>query len=558
MSRQALFVVLVICTVGFADAQTPAESKKSSLLNRARTETNDAIKDADKLSRYEEPLFYGRLVEIWHQSGHRDLRWWTRLALQDIAKRPTDRPEQNRQRLVTAAQLFVIFDSFDPDASSKVLDTMVSGLNELGDMQRLTPPERAQLRPVAAALAGAASRLAESDPAKAAALARTIMSLRDGDALSPLLTKLRKVRPEAAKTMMADAIQSAGITLDPYFIAGIARQLLIARQKGETAYPQLNDGLIQAINGALIRVPGNKLELDESCMLARVARQFVRAVGTESLGSVDEALDRCVNERTLEDPPPALEAKKSPTPDDYVDAALTAIEPRDRASFTIQASLLLAPKDPARALAIATGLSKEERKVYPAWRKIILTIANAALVVRHRAGDNTGVQQVIDSIPAGLRPVVEVNAGTWARHQPDENAFAIAMLKAARRALDKETVDDSEMLVDLVNGYAAVIPNDAANVLDEAMTLIDNLPHPPSFWKDPAEALADLARNGTQSELPVPPLGYELHPAKIDDEVIDITESRWNSAVRKIKDSADRLALRLGLVNRLLEMASAF
>ena len=410
---------------------------------------------------------------------------------------------------------------------------------------------------MASALGTIAGRIADSDPARAAALARTIMSLRDADALSPVLAKLRKSRPELAKSMMAEAVQSASITLDSYFLASIARQLMIARQKRETAYPQLDEPLLAAMNDALLQTPANKFEQEESCKLTRVARQFIKAIGAETPASVDEAWERCSAVRMLEDPPPEIKGIRSPTFDDYLAASRIALEARDRAAFRMQAALIIARTDAPRSLDIAAGLTTEEKKSYPGWRKITLTIAKSAVLLRHKADDSGGVQQVLDTVTAALRPVVGVEVATGARKQPDERTFAIEMLKFARRALDKDSVDDSEMLVGLINGYAAVIPTEAPVAMDDATRMLNNIPHPPSFWRDPAEVLADIARNGMQSTLPVPPLGFELRPAKIDEEVVDITTTRWDGALRGVRDKADRLALRLGLIHRLLEMAAA-
>src|SRR4051812_23158115 len=103
-SRQLLRAILVASISIVALAQT-APKDTATLVQRAKRETTTLVfEEVPRLSRYEQPVLYARLVQLWAGSSNTDVDAWKKSALSGIARRPTDKPEENRQRIVAASR----------------------------------------------------------------------------------------------------------------------------------------------------------------------------------------------------------------------------------------------------------------------------------------------------------------------------------------------------------------------------------------------------------------------------------------------------------------------
>ncbi len=550
MGRRCL-LLLLLCTATAA-AQVSSDGSIRKALDRAELHTITVDNESADLSRYERPVVYARLVAAWAKRGHPSLEMWKQHALAGIAKRPRDRPEENRQRLVTASFLFRIFAPIDERLAAKVLDTMVSGLGEMGDTSDMTLPERDQFRAVGAALADAAARLALNDPERAASLARTIMSLRQGDALASLVATLQKSQPDLARNILSDAIDSTRISLDARFLAGLLRRFTAPENSGYSPSDEMRARLYQVLDATLTRQPASADERADTCQLASAAGQIATRWQKPPLASAVAVVKSCQPEvRAAEAAPPAGNLH---TADDYLDAANLAIDTHDRAAYFMQAEQLLAREDPVRAVSIAAAMLPDEREAVRDWRKTFLALAVNACIAFHRADNPRGIDQVLSATPLEFRYVVAVLVADWARRQQGEAAFAAAMLAVSRRALDRDAVRDPQALIMLLNGYASVIPNEAPRVFELVMNMLNAIPHPPTLWRDPGKAHADIVRNGDKPSSTLPPLGYELRPAPLEPAVLDIA-CCVDTDILRVRDPADLAAIRLGIVLLCLERA---
>ena len=558
-------VILVAIALPLA-AQGPLAIKRRQLIRRADNETSAAIIDSRGLSRFEKPLFFARLVDAWAKEGNRDLRSWTRLATDGLTKNPNDRPEEDRQRLVVAAHVYRIVAPVDRDAAAKVLDTMLSGLDELGDQSQITEPEREEFDEVGSALADAAARAAADDPAKADALAHTIMSLHQGGALASLIASLQKTQTDLAGSILADSIESASATLDARYTTELARVLFLPKNAATLTEAE-RTRVFHVVEMVLAQPPANDAERREQCKLAAVAGQITRKLQLNPLALATDVNDSCTMLETSLNEASAPSAPQLKTAGDFLQAALTALKARDRAWYRMHAAQMFLPTDPVTAIATAAAMAPDERAVYPAWRHDFLDVAVGAGEKFHRAGNATAVDQVLAATPPRLRPVVAVRLATWALNQSAERDFAVKMLTAARQSIDRKLLDDADMLVALVNGYARLSSGneDTQPVLPAGVTTdrvlfdvagwLNDVPHPTSLWRTPADAHAAIVNNNGKALAEFPPLGDAIRPAKLDVTILNA--GRFDDDIQPVRDPADRVSLRLGLIHRCLEAAAA-
>lgn len=547
-------------------AQGPLAIRRRQLIDRANGETIALVNDSRGLSRFERPLMYARLVDAWKKENNPELHAWTTLALKGVEKRPDDRPEEDRQRLVAAAFVYQIIAPVNRDAAAKVLDTMLLGLDELGDESTITDPEREQFDAVGSALADAAARIAAEDPEKADSLAHTIMSLHQGGPLASLIAALQKSEPDLASSILAAAVESASATEDARYTAGLARVLFLPKNAA-TLTDAERTRVLHVLDTVLAQPPANESERHEQCQLVAVAGQITTKLKLDPLPHAKDDTDSCAILETSwkeASAPPTVGLK---TAEDFVQAALTALKARDRAWYRMRAAQMFLATDPVTAISTAAAIAPDEREVYPAWRHDFLAMTVGAAERFHRAGNAPGVDQVLAVTPARLKPVVAVRLAIWALDQSDQQDFAVKMLIAARKSIDRKLLDDPDMLIGLVNGYARFGSGneDMQPVLAAGATIdrilfdvagwLNDVPHPASLWKDPGDAHAKIDANNGKALSEIPPLGDALRPAKLDMKILNV--SKFEDDIRPVLDPADRASLRLGFIQRCLEAAAA-
>jgi hypothetical protein len=405
-------------------------------LIRARSLTDELLKDSDALGRYDRALLLARLGKAWQQADKEQAQAWIEKAIQTVESAPDkeDATEYSK-RLNTARSLLVILGAQDKALSAR-FNKVISAATEA--------PAPADSRANAQAKAEAGLAVLDSDPQRA--LQFGLASLRAGGSykLASLIWRLRKRDVNLSDTLFMETVAAARAR---NYDADLFNVLPVVAFEGPSPSDRLRGSLLGGLAEGLLRVPTSAQEESAICRLAPIAAPLLTEFGRllpQQAAAVSAQVARCQSglapgaRKEVSD---AMQDRPPDTVDDLLAAAGKASDTERRVTYLNRAAYkAFGEQKYERALSILDGFSSEDREFanktltgqWDSWRS---DFASAAAVAHARRSDRAAMYRAIADTPAHLRAFVQLSvaAGLLKRDGP----AALQLLGEARAALTK-------------------------------------------------------------------------------------------------------------------------
>jgi hypothetical protein len=546
--------VRLLSLVGVVSAQSAAGSRPTTevsdpWLNRARSLTDELVKDSEALGRYDRALLWARLGRAWQRDDAEQARAWAERAIQSVESGADEEDANERsQRLSAARSLLVILGAEDKALSAR-LDKLINDATEAA----ATPggDENAQAK------AEAALAALDGDPQRA--LQFGLASLRAGGSykLASLLWRLRKRDVNLSDTLFMEIIAAARAR-------GYEQNLLailpVVTFEGPAPSDKLRATFLGVLAEGLLRAPNSAQEQSAICRLAPLAApllpEFQRLIPQQA-GAVRAQLVVCqpsLDPQARREVGNSLEDETPNTVDDLLEAAGKTPDPGQRLTYRERAAYLAFNEQKyERAIAILDGLSVEEHELmdktqgglWDNWRS---AFAASAAVARLRRGDRPAMYQIIAAAPPHLRASVQISVA--AELVKKDAPAATQLLDEARAALAKTgSPQDFDPYLAIVRLYATLNSPDALPTLHDAIKAMNRTEQPQR----------DGGADAADAEARIPLLSNDLLLARysLPVSLMTLDDVGVRQAVASVAAPARRAAVRLSLLGASLEQRRA-
>ena len=536
----SLSLVFILGTPVLNVAQTKPKSprkKPDPRLARAQSITDDLIKDATALELADRALLWMRLGEIWKRTDPERAATWFKKAVNELEVAPPDESGAARaQRVATARALLSIVAPFDKELATRLtaIFTEESARQEEGD--------RAEN---AKALANAAYQVIDTDPKLAAKLASASLRWgKEGD-VSSLLLKLRKRDPQVADGLFSEMLATAARTHDKellWNLVSVAFKAPLEPQWIGLAPPDnLSQNLLTVVAETLRQTSSADTPdcMFVSSIAAPLLSQFDRLAPAQA-PIVRQELNKCQSMRSPSEEQPAVQdSGKQQTIDEMVEEANKIPNPILRAVTLVRvANQAASQKKYDIAIEILNGIEAEVppflRGPWQGWRA---EWAALSALDHLKTGDRTGMQQVINAVPANLRAQTQIMLAE--KLDAKERNLAIELLLEGQKFLARDDVSNrlkADWYPVLVRLSAKYIPSQAPAMLNEAVKILNRVESTEPAKKGAPEGAIDAAAN------------YLWRPIDLAGSLIDIDENGVRYSVSQLESPVLRAQARLGLL----------
>jgi hypothetical protein len=537
-----LLLLLAVVSAQPAALARQADGAFDPWLIRARSLTDELLKDSDALGRYDRALLLARLGKEWRQSDGERAQAWIEKAVQAVESAPDKEDAgENSRRLSAARSLLVILGAQDKSLSAR--------LNKV-----LSPPTETTTafnsRENAKAKAEAGLAVVDSDPQRA--LQFGMASLRAGGSykLASLIWRLRKRDVNLSDTLFMEVLAAARArNYDP----NLFNILPVVAFEGPSASEKLRGSLLSALAEGLLRPVGSPEEQSAVCKLAPTAApllpEFQRLLPQQA-AMVSAQISRCqpsLDPSTRREVGDALQDKPLNTVDDLLAAAGKASDPEQRVTYLNRAAYMaFGERKYESAISILDGFSSEERelankttttRLWDNWRSAFASEAAAAHAARN---DRPAMYRIIADTPAPLRPSVQMSAA--AELAKRDAPAATELLDEARAALAKQgSSRNFDAYLTLVRRYAALRQSDALPVLGEAIKAMNRAEQ---FGQDADDA---------EAQIPLLSNDILLGRYALPVGLLEQDDVGTRQAIASAESPARRAAMRLSLLKASLE-----
>ena len=540
-----LLLLLAVTSARPAAFARQADGVSDLWLNRARSLTDELLKDSDLLGRYDRALLLARLGRTWQQSDAVRARAWIEASVENVESSPDKKDAaEYARRLNTARSLLVILGAQDKALGAR-LNKVISAATESATST--------DGRENAKAKAEAGLAVLDSDPRRA--LQFGLASLRAGGSykLASLIWRLRKRDVNLSDTLFSEVIAAARArNFDPDLI----NVLPVVAFEGPSPSEKLRGDFLGVLAEGLLRVPTSAQEESALCRLAPIAApllpefqrllpQRVAMVGaqiTKCQPSLDTAARKEVGE--------ALQGQPADTVDDLLTAAGKAYDSERRIAYLNRAAYkAFSEQKYERAISILDCFSSEDRGsanrtlsgLWDSWRSDFAS----ALAVAHAAhNDRAAMYRVIAETPAHLRAFVQMSAA--AELAKKDSPAAMQLLGEARAVLAKiDSPSNFGSYLMLVRLYSTLKQPDALPALGDAVKLMN---------RSKQEA-ADVA--GAETEIPLLSNDILLGRYALPVVLLEMDDTGTRQAISSADSPARRAAMRLNLLKSSLERSRA-
>lgn len=545
--------VCILLLAAAASAQSPEAARRAAdytdpRLNQARALTDELVKDADALDRYERAMLLARLGVSWQRADAERARAWSEQAVRSVESAPDgEGAAEYVRRLKAARSLLAILGARDQDLNVR-LDKVISAAREPSS-------PGASSSEVAKVRAEAALAVLDSNPRQALQLG--LDSLRAGGSykLASLIGRLRRRDVALSDILFAEVLAAARANnYDP----NLLNLLPVVAFQGPAPSDKLRGSFLEVLAEGLLRVPHTAQERAAICRLAPTAAPLLpefRRLIPQRAAALPVQLAECqasLDEEARKEIGSALQEQSPKTVDDLLEAASQTSELSRRVAYRNRAAhMAFGERKYERALSILDDFTGEERELsnkesaglWDSWRS---SFASAAAVGHLRRGDRSMMQRVINDTPPHLRPSVQISVA--AELTKKDGAAAKQLLDQARAALAKaDSARDPHLYLALVHLYAPLDPHDALASFQEAVKAMNRAEQSGGAGDggDPAAGISPLSDDALLAQ-------YNL-PASL----LSADEAGTRQAIASISSPSRRAAMRLRLLDGVLAQLRA-
>jgi hypothetical protein len=538
-----LLLLAVVVPTGPAVVARQTDEVSDLWLIRARSLTDELLKDADALGRYDRALLLARLGKVWQQSDSERAQVWIERAMQAVES-STDKGDaaEYAKRASAARSLLVILGAQDKALSAR-LNKVINDATEAAAL--------ADIRENARAKAEAGLAVVESDPQRA--LQFGLASLRAGGSyrLSSLLWRLRKRDANLSETLFTEVVAAARARgYDP----DLLNILPVVTFEGPAPSDKLRAVFLGALADGLLRVPNGTQDEAALCRLAPIAAPLLpefRRLLPQRAAMVTAQITRCqprLDADARAEVGDAAQEQLPNTVEELLAAAGKTSDPERRVTYLNRAAYKsFGERKYERAVGILDGFSAEERELanragglWDSWR---VTFASAAAAADLKRGDRPAMYRVIADTPDRLRANVQLNVASELVKK--DAPVALQLIGEARAAIAKAGATQGfGSYLWIVRLYSALNQPDAVPALRDAVKAMNEAEHsgqiPGSVGE--AEAQIPLLSNDIM-------LGFYNLPAAL--LMMDDVGAR--QTIGSVDSPTRRTALRLNLLKASLE-----
>lgn len=537
-----LLITVVLTQTAAVALQTDGVS--NPWLSRARSLTDELVKDADALSRYDRALLLARLGKVWQRDDAELAREWIEKALQAMESSPDKEDATERvQRLSTARSLLVILGAQEKALSArlnKVINAAADTRTPFGGSEN------------AKAKAEAGLAVLDSDPQRA--LQFGLASLRAGGSyrLASLIWRLRKRDVKLSDTLFMEVLATARANNYDRDLLAILPAVAF---EGPSPSDKLRGSFLGVLADGLLRVPGSAEEQSAPCLLAFLAApllpEFQRLIPQQA-GMVRAQIATCqptLNSEARKEVGDALQDHPLNTVDALLEEAGKTSGLERRVMYLNRAAYIaFSEQKYERAINILDGYSSEERESAnkPAgglWESQRIEFASAAAVAHLRRSDRPAMHRIIADTPAHLRAYVQMSVA--AELVKKDGPAATQLLNEARTAIAKTgSPQDFGSYLLLVRLYAALNQPDALPALGDAIKAMNQAERSPRGGSpaDEVEAQMPLLSNNLM-------LGRYALPVSL----LELDDVGVRQTLASVDSPTRRAAIRLNLLGASLE-----
>lgn len=464
--------VLLLLTAVLAPSLTGAKQREavSDLwLERARSLTDELVKDSDELGQYDRALLWARLGRAWQRDDAERARVWVERAIEVVESAPNkEGATEYAQRLNAARNLLVILGAQDKALSArlnKVINVTAEAAVPGGGGEN------------AKAKAEAGLAVIESDPRRAMQFG--LASLRAGGSykLASLLWRLRKRDVSLSDTLFMEIITAARARNYDW---DLLATLPAVAFEGPSPSDTLRGTFLGVLAEGLLRASVSAHEQSAICQLASIAApllpEFQRLVPQQS-GMVRAQVAVCqshLDANRRGEVGDSLREQPLNTVEDLLEAAGKASDVGRRVTYRNRAAYMaFGEQKYEHAITILDGFSSEERElanktVRGGWDSWRASFASLAAIAHLKRGDQPMMHRVIAATPQHLRALVQIPVAVELAKV--DAATATQLLDEARAALGKtDSSRNFDPYLSLVLMYAKLRPADAIPTLRAAV-----------------------------------------------------------------------------------------
>ena len=513
-------------------AQGPPQEQERSQdfwLLQARLITDDLLKDAAGLQRFDRALLLGRLAAIWWPNDLDHARSWMQKAINDLESEPDRESKVDRHKRLSAVRaLLGIAASIDKESSARLASMLTA------EAQTDTDDEA---KDNATGLVQAGLDVLDKDPAQAAAFGSASLLAGRSSRLVSLLSRLRTRDRGLGDTLFIQALAAARVRDDRDLLAS----LTVVAFNGPAPSDDIRKRVLSVISEQFLGSRTHNAQ-DRGCSLAQTLVPLLAEFDVlllEQASTVRSGLIRC---QQLQASSSDVHADSSLRPlytvDDLMEAANKASNSKDRVSYLGRAAYLAAQqKNLDRAVAILETFSDEERKdlngVWDNWR---WDFASSAAIAQLKQGDRYLMSKTIAATPAYLRGFVQISVADELASHGDLGG-AVELLQEGRKGLAKlRGADSLDWYLSLVRRYAKLAPQETSVVFRELVTAVNRTEEP-------------------KAEQPIDAFGDSMPPISLPASVLETDVTTIKDATATIESSVIRIRARLGFLQSALDLA---
>jgi hypothetical protein len=488
-SRLMNACVLLIVLLQSATLAQRTNDLSGYWLLQSQIVTDQLIKDASELPPVERALLWARLGDAWWQADPTRAHQWVQKAVEIVESSPaSESPADLRRRLAVARSLLSLIAPRDQKLAARITSLLTSNAEHGADTERGANAD---------ALVRAALAVLETDPKRATELGMASLRAGHPTMLAFLLWELRVRDSPLDDALFREAMAVVRATQDLDLLNALKR----------VAFPEL-DGPVEdpklllpdTIRGELLRVfaeslqkafsSANRVEVFCSSsgplimMAGSLLPQFDRLLPLQA-GGVRQFVTGCQSRlhplvRMEID---NLRGNASLSVEDLLKAAADANDFQVKAVYQLRAGeLAVRKKSFDRAVSILDSMDNDGHKFLSGiWQGYRWEWAAYAAFEHFQRQDLTGMQEIINAVPANLRPLTQMrlaNNLSDKKYSTSYRSLAVELIIDAHKGLMRADISEAERAESylfLLRLYTTFIPADAITILKEAVASLNRI-----------------------------------------------------------------------------------
>jgi hypothetical protein len=530
---------------GFAQQPGAAPQPAGSYelwLSRAKTLTEEMLKDSESLTPAERALTWAKLAQRWWREDPERAHGWASKSVEMVESVPNmESPAELGRRLATARLLLKIVAPLDQKLGGRLVAVLSEGAERSAEGERSANAE---------GLVEAALIIAEKDPRRAAELGELALRVGGPAKVTPLLYGLRFKDAKLADALYTKTLAAVRRAPDSASLNSLAQVTFPeSMQSGITtpAPPDILRAELLKLDVAYLQAnPISAANRETVCdgvgaFIAPVLGQFQRLLPQQA-DIARQSVLQCqpanpLARQRLDD---SLRYQRLDTVDDLLKAADAATDMKVRTVYAYRAaSLAKEQNDLDRALRILDGMSAEQRTFMGgSWEAYRWDWGALAALKYFKSGDVSMMHLVINAVPADLQPFAKIAfVGRLPSPRKREMDPAPEFLDEAREGLRRSAVSEAEKCgwyLGLLKLTVKYQPAQATAVLKETVASLNGVGEQKGKLDGGADERANLVASISKS-LPA--------------SLLEMDEYAVREAVASIAANDIRAEVRLGLLS---------